>query len=291
MTRHRFRTTARPPGARRVARGFTLGELLVTIVLAGVVLASVLKLLTNQARAYEKQRENGDTQETIRGASAVLGWELRQAALAGSAPSAIAAGDITFRSLTATGVVCSRHPSQPRIGIARTAGTWTATADDSAMIWQVGRSRWRQVKIKAIGTPAGLGVLSCNKWSGTQTPDIVMEIIVAVPADTQGVFAGAPVRAFQQVRYSEFFSGNRWWLGRKVGQAASWDQLTGPLLAPSENGLAFTYYDSSGVVTAVPAKVAAIQFTLLAQSTNTAAATGLRSFKVDTVSTRVALRR
>lgn len=273
-------------------RGISLVELLITMTLAGIVLSSVTMLMMRQARGYEKQRALTDAQETLRGASAVLGWELRHAATGESAPSAISANEVTFRSLTGTGVICGRHSTQPRIGLWRTTGSFNTTVNDSALIWMIGRDRWRVVKVTNTGTGGTMGIPSCNRWPGSANPDIVLEIAVTTKLDTASLFVGAPVRMYQRVRYAAFESGGRWWLGRKVGNAANWDQLTGPLLAPSAGGLAFGYYDSLGVVTNVPARVAAIQYTLRAES-QTAAPTpvGIRVLQKDSISTRVALRR
>ena len=44
-------------GARRDARGFGMPELLVSVVMGGIVLASVYKLMISQGRAYGKERE------------------------------------------------------------------------------------------------------------------------------------------------------------------------------------------------------------------------------------------
>jgi hypothetical protein len=96
------------------------------------------------------------------------------------------------------------------------------------------------------------------------------------------------LRAFQKVAYAEVQSNSRWWLGQKIGGGA-WNQVAGPLLAPSGNGLKFVFYDSLNAVTAIPANVASVGFTVIAQSSKVQA--GTNNYKTDTVTTKVALRR
>lgn len=101
---------------------------------------------------------------------------------------------------------------------------------------------------------------------------------------------GAPFRAFRRVEYGLYQDAGdgRWWLGRKVGAAASYEKLTGPLLAPASGGLEFTYRDAAGNVTADPTQVAVIDFVLRAESYRVSG--NARDFQQDTLATRVALR-
>ena len=80
----------------------------------------------------------------------------------------------------------------------------------------------------------------------------------------------------------------RWWLGRKVGAAASYEKLTGPLLPPASGGLVLTYRDAAGNVTADPTQVAVIDFVLRAESYGVSS--DALELQQDTLATRVALR-
>ena len=117
-----------------------------------------------------------------------------------------------------------------------------------------------------------------------------MELSVTVPSDTAGIQIGAPVRAFRRVEYGLYQDAGdgRWWLGRKVGAAASYEKLTGPLLAPASGGLVFTYRDAAGNVTANPTQVAVIDFVIRAESYRVWS--NAQQFQQDTLATRVALR-
>jgi prepilin-type N-terminal cleavage/methylation domain-containing protein len=271
-------------------RGFTLTELLVSLVLAGIVLASITSLMMNQSRGFAKQRQIMDAWETDRGTTAILAWEIRHAATGGSGLSVITPDSVTMRAMTGLGVVCGKHPTLPRFALWRTAGVIRATPDDSALVFMLGRDKWRTLKITQVGTPTALGPTTCA-WPGSRPPDLVVEVAVTTRWDTASVFVGAPFRSFHKVTYAEVQIANRWWLGRRVGAAASWDQLTGPLLAPSAGGLQFTFYDTLSAVTAVPANVATVGFSVRAQSLKQVVAHGTLDYRVDSIVTKVSLRR
>ncbi len=275
---------------RRARAGFTLIELLVTLVVGLMVLGSVVQLLIVQSRGYRKQREVVDIRETAREASALLSWDLRQSAIGGSPLAAIGANSITIRSPRGMGTVCAKHPTLARYGLWKTGGNILATADDSALVYQVGRDNWQALKITAVGTPAAMGVVACA-WPGARPPDVVVEFAVANKADTAYIRVGAPFRNFRRVQYAEFQLNSRWWLGRKVGAAASYEQLTGPLVAPASNGLGFTYYDTLGAVTANPAAVGSVAFTLRTESYKPTYVGNAFDYQRDSLTTKVVLRR
>ena len=263
---------------------------MVATVIGLMVLTGVVQMLIVQGRGYRKQREMIDVRETARDASTLISWDLRQSALGNSPLTAIAANSITLRSPRGLGTVCAKHPTLPRYGLWKTGGNIAATIDDSAMVYQVGRAKWGAVKINAVGTPAAMGVPTCA-WAGPRVPDVVVELAVSSPADTAYIKVGAPFRSFRKVQYAEFQLNSRWWLGRKVGAAASYEQLTGPLLPPASNGLAFAYYDTLGAVTANPAAVGTIAFTLRTESYKKATVGSAVNYQHDSVTTKVAVRR
>ena len=270
--------------------GFTMIELLVGLVVGLIVLGSIVQMLIVQGQAYGKQREVIDIRETSREAVVVLASDLRQSGLAGSPLAAIAANSIALRSPRGMGTICAKHATLPRYGLWKTGGNILASADDSALVYQLGRDKWTTLKITAVGTPAAMGVTTCA-WPGARLPDVVVEFAVGTKSDTSYIRVGAPFRGFRRVEYGEYQLGSRWWLGRKVGAAASYEQLTGPLVAPSSNGLAFAYYDTLGAVTANPAAVGSVAITIRTESYKNTYAGNTFVYQRDSVTTKVALRR
>jgi hypothetical protein len=200
------------------------------------------------------------------------------------------ASSVAMRSPRGMGTICAKHATLPRYGLWKTGGNILASADDSALVYQLGRDKWTTLKITAVGTPAAMGVTACA-WSGGRPPDVVVEFAVGTKSDTSYIRVGAPFRSFRRVEYGEYQLGNRWWLGRKVGAAASYEQLTGPLVAPSLNGLAFAYYDTLGAVTANPAAAGSVAITIRTESYKNTYAGNTFVYQRDSVTTKVALRR
>jgi prepilin-type N-terminal cleavage/methylation domain-containing protein len=270
-------------------RGFTLIELLIGMVLGLIVLTGVVQMMVVQGKGYRKQRELIDVRETAREAVALLSSDLRQSVIGGSPLAAMAPGMVALRSPRGLGTICAKHASLPRYGLWKTGGNIVAGVDDSALVYQLGRDKWTVLKITAVGTPAAMGVTACA-WPGARPPDVVVEFGVGTKTDTSYIKIGAPFRSFRRVEYAEYQLNNRWWLGRKVGAATSYDQLTGPLVAPA-NGLNFTYYDTLGVVTANPSAVGSIAFTLRTESFKNTYVGTTYVYQRDSLTTKVALRR
>jgi len=282
------RPSLRAAGQARL--GFTMVELLVGLVVGLIVLGSIVQMLIVQSHGYRKQREIVDIRETAREATALLAWDLRQSAVGGSPLAAMGANSITLRSPRGMGTICAKHPTLARYGLWRTGGNIHATVDDSAIVYQLGRDKWQALKITAVGTPGAMGVAACG-WPGARPPDVVVEFAVASKTDTSYIKVGAPFRSFRRVQYAEFQLNSRWWLGRKIGAAATYEQLTGPLVAPASNGLAFVYYDTLGVVTANPAAVGSIALTFRTESFKKTYVGTTYAYQHDSLTTKVALRR
>jgi hypothetical protein len=243
-----------------------------------------------QGRGYRKQREQVDVRETLRQAGSLLSWDLRQAVVAGSPFIVMGANTVTLRSARGLGTICAKHALLARYGLWKTAGNIQATVDDTALVYQMGKGGWNKLKITAVGTPAAMGVNTCA-WPGARPPDVVVEFAVNATTDTSMIKTGAPFRSFRRVEYAEYQLNGRWWLGRKVGAAASYEQLTGPLLAPASNGLAFTYYDTLGAVSANTSAIGSVAFTIRTESFNNATTGSSFVHQLDSLTTRATVRR
>jgi type II secretory pathway pseudopilin PulG len=252
--------------------GFTLVELLVYLCVAVLIVAAVYNLLIGQNRLYMKQRELQDVRTSVRSAANLLAFELRQVSASGGDLDSISTYDVILRSIQGMGVVCGIHGGEPRLGLYATGGDFAATADDSAMVFEANGSgtaddAWFIAGLAGEwGSPSAGGVPDCA-WSGVSVvPDVVVALDTTLAA-LSGIEVGAPYRQFRMVHYGLYLDADgRWWLGRKVGSAASWEKLTGPLSAPSDSGLAFRFYDQSGNATADPTLVRMVDIVLRGES-------------------------
>src|SRR5215510_8590220 len=89
--------------------GFTLVELIVVMALSGLILTGVLKLMTGQSRGYAQMIATGDASETLRGAGALVGWEIRHAQMATDSILMTNADTLSLRSVQGVGVVCGKN--------------------------------------------------------------------------------------------------------------------------------------------------------------------------------------
>jgi Tfp pilus assembly protein FimT len=284
--RRSFRNTARGEA------GVTLIELLIYMVVAGIVIASIYNLMISQSINYTDQREITDARETVRGAAVLLTSELRQLAASDNDVYFVARDSVAVRSSHASGIMCDRKLATFRYGMYSVAGDMSYVAGDSALVFAAAGSgttddSWRAVAIVgSVDTPGSWGLTNCA-WTVVQTADMAIEL----SHDTTLVAIGAPVRAFRRVQYGIYQDAGRWWLGMKVGGAAGYTRLTGPLLPPGPTGgLVLTYYDAANNVTAVPADVSMIEVMIRSRSFGRSRHGGTLTNRQDSVRTKVYLR-
>jgi hypothetical protein len=288
--------TASAPVPSRVHQGragFTLIELMIYVVLSVTVLGSIYKLLIVEQRTYGKQRELLDVRESVRSAAALLSWELRHSTIASGNLLVLGANSVTLKSVQVVGIVCAKHATLPQYALWRTSGDFTATTDDSALVYALTTNLWptKALRVNQVGTPAALGVSTCS-WPGARTPDraVGLSNITAV-GDTNGIKVGSPIRLFRKVEYGEFLDAGRWWLGRRIGSSVTWEKLTGPLMSPTDSGLRFRYYNSANAETATLTAVVRVEVLLRGQSYKRNAGSGVVQFEVDSARSRVGLRK
>ena len=240
--------------------GFTLAELLIYVVISALMGTVVVKFMLNQSRNYASQVQTIDARETLRGAVSLFTWEFRGLSAAAGDIYVMDSSSVAIRSVLATGVVCGRHATLPKYGIFGRTGQIFTTSDDSVLVYLPGLETWRELGLTNAQTPAAAGVPNCLWGDSTATPNIVVE----VSGDTTGIALGTAWRAFRRIEYGLYQDGGRWWIGRKVGGAGSYEKLTGPVR--SGDGLALIYRDAAGNVTADPALVASVELVIRSES-------------------------
>jgi hypothetical protein len=274
----------------RPRRGVTIGEMLVYMVIAGVVLSAIYSVMNRQARGYARQLATVDVDESARGASTVLAWDIRHATMAADSVLNFASDSIVLRSVQGVGVICAINSGAAQYGIWKTGGSIDSTSMDSAMIYRTGTSTWKTARVLGwTPTPSSYGVSSCA-WSSSRTPDLAIKLKVNTAADTLGILVGSPLRAYRTVTYKTYLNGGRWWLGRRVGSTGAFEKFAGPL--PGSSGLSFSYHDSTGAATTDPGNLRTVKFKFITQSYRTYRdASGASVYRLDSISTAVAVRR
>ena len=284
-----------PRRAARKHRGITLPEMMVVLVLLSLVVGGLMTVLVRQQRFYTGTSEIIQTKGSARQAIDILSSELRgiSTGTRGGAPNnvdiyAMSDSSITFRSQFGASVLCTIDPTRtivtlpPRTMAAQNALTsflYDARAGDSVFVFDQGAQqgtaddRWWRVALArdpAVAAcpvaPAGFTASAAEAAQGIQ--------IVLTGALAPTVMLGAPVRFYRPASYSLYLGPDgAWWLGyfSCPGNACTPRQpVSGPYRpyagAGRPNGLTFAYFDSTGVATADPRRVARIDVIARSQS-------------------------
>src|SRR6266699_6693789 len=162
-------------------RGFTLVELLVSLVVVGIVMGAMIGVLARQQRFYKSATDLMDTRGRIRQALAVLPSDLRALSPSDTLSGGANTGDVylwndhalEFRSVAGSSVVCWLPAVTPvttlrlpPVGLLNALTAWQATpvVGDSLLVFDNTAIRWRVYAITAIapvsgaaGCPTGAG--------------------------------------------------------------------------------------------------------------------------------------
>lgn len=309
-----FRHRSRP--------GFTLVELLITMVLLALVGAAVVTVVVRQQRFYRSTSALMDTRAQIRQMASVLPMDLRGISSAGGDISVMTDSALEFRSSFGSAIVCTLSSSTvivltPRNGakgLRLTSFTRTPVVGDSIALYDVNTSpratddRWTLHQITAISQVTGDVSTGCRSTTGlVQAVDMTTSNpsyrITISPSRPTTLTVGAPVRLYRRVRYSLFkaadglsYLGYRDCLPGRTPICSVTQPIAGPYLdysAPGTHlsGLEFAYYDSTGAVTAVPANVARISVAIRGETgTQLQLADGSIGAPRDSLSFQIALR-
>lgn len=306
----------RAPAPRR---GITLIELLVVMVLLSLVVGGIMSVLVRQQRFYAGTSEIIETKGSARHAIDILSSELRALSTStrGGAPNevdiySLTESSIVFRSPFAATVVCTIDPTRtsitvpPAVMAARNGLTTflaTPRAGDSLFVFDPGPApgtnddRWTRHALSAnpgVGNcpvaPGGLTASAVEAAAG-----IRLNVWPELPPD---VGVGSAIRFFRTTAYSLYQEvDGSWYLGYSNcpgGICSPREPASGPYLpyaAGGRSGLAFSYFDSTGVATLDPRAVARIDITARAQSHSAIDAAHVRNRKYeDSLAVSVAVR-
>lgn len=253
----------RPLVGLRSTRGFTLAEIMVALVLGMIVMTAVLGVMISQLRRYELQSQTADASETIRGASAFLGEQFRSVSASRGDLAGLNPFSVTVRAVEGSAVACAKDNTLPRYALDMPSGTFQATADDSVLAYSPSSGTWKSLKVAAVYTnPSAVGMTTCAAPS-TATPELVVDVVAG---DTAGIAVGSDMIMFRRTQYGIFQQGGRWWLGRRLMSAGSYDRLTGPFMSPADSGVVFHYLNAANAETTDSSQVARVEIVLRAQS-------------------------
>jgi len=292
---------------KRRRAGFTLVEIVVVLVFMGIFAAAMGKLLLRQQRFYNSTSQLIQTRSQIRQAAFMLPADLRGVSRQGGDIAIMTDSSIEIRSVFGSSIVClvnlaggwiSTVPVRLASGASMTNWRIAPAVNDSVAVYDEGASispsddSWRLARITAVtqvtahspttGCPASTRL--------TQTVDLVAGNpsyqFTLSPAPIASTVPGASVRFFRRVHYSlwRWAADGQWYLAyydcvpNRVPVCTAPQPIAGPLrpyaVPGTTSGLEFSYFDSTGAVTANRLQVARISVVVRGQGQTTINLTG-----------------
>lgn len=261
-----------PTSVRRVRAGFTLPEVLVTLLILGIVGGAIFKVLVKQQQSYSDTRKQADMQREIRLTSSYLPGDLRSLSSSGGDLFQMDEDKIEFLANIGSGIICEKasttHFVVPPLNAADvTITNWYATPrpgdsvfvyDDSAStgseddVWQ---RRVVQTVDKSTGYCPGLPFTDPVQDAGKERYRFGVGGAGgdAIPSTSR---LGSVVRFARPVRYRLYQEASgKWYIGFQQFVTGAWTTIE-PVGGPfrpyaatdaGESGLQFRYFDSLGV--------------------------------------------
>ena len=263
-------------------RGFSLIEMMIALTILGIVGLATYRVFRTNMRAFQSQTQRVDLSQNLRGAAALMAAELRMLDASEGDIKAMASDSIRIRAMRQLAVICTAPVmggAQPLTAITMVVrgsgpgdslffGSRTfSTTTDSLLVSYEGSTTDRN---DDTWLPAKLTAVAAQNCTDTNKPGqkltFSLPTLVAPQANVNGnITVGAPVWGFEyNVTYRSYLdpSDNKWYLALR--NASGIQPIIGPLTG--SGGLAFTYYDSTGVVTAVTTRVALIRIRVVGQT-------------------------
>jgi prepilin-type N-terminal cleavage/methylation domain-containing protein len=253
------------------SRGVSLVELLVALTLSGLLLAAAAGVLRRTQDFYRAAVQEIDVSQSLRVAGAFLPAELRELDAVDGDVVAMTPTAVTIRATRQLAALC--RPPLPgaapgSVNLTLRAATFSELRDfnpaiDSLWVFREGDplspddDDWIAAAITALAPDSCPDGRAGRRVTAIPQP-------AAGPAMGEGqVAAGAPVLGFETVTYRLYRSSadRRWYVGMET--ASDLQPVLGPV---TDDGLVFSYLDSSGATAAQAAQVRVVEFRVRART-------------------------
>lgn len=272
-------------GSRAGRDGFSLIELLVILTVSTIIMGGLMSILVRQQRFYRGTADLIDTRSQIRQAAGIIPSDLRGVSTIGGDIIEISGTSMVFRATIGQAVACTANPGSTTIVIPplvlannNTLASFSMTPQigDTVYVYHnggtdaAGDDYWYPYGITAQPTTV---TTACTEptligLADLITPRYSFSLSEGLRAD---ISVGTPLRFVRRTRYTLYeAAGGAWYLGYCSPDCAGGtpDPIAGPFLpaGAGTEGIAFSYQDEAGAVTAVPAQVAQVSIVVRGQT-------------------------
>jgi hypothetical protein len=274
---------------------------MISLVMLGLLGSVIIGFLLKQERFYSGANEMLLTRTQVRQAAVMMPSDLRAISAAGGDIYAMTDTSIEFRSTFGSSYLCRNDRSTSQIAIppvtlakgsALTVWTQTPTIGDSLALYVDSTNTaakddswsYHKITVTTIAfsnatpgcTSASLLMKSTDVNAGNPSYNYTLS-----PQQSATVSAGAAVRFFKKVHYSLYNAADGfWYLGYydcrtgRIPVCNTIQPIAGPLRPyvsghPELAGVRFTYYDTTGAVTATRTAVSRISILLQGEGSRT----------------------
>lgn len=237
--------------------GFTMIELLVALVLAGILASVIFQLIEGQGRFVSAQSAREEVQQNTRGALELITSELRAVPPGGIVSAGTSS--ISFRLPRAWGLLCDAPVvGGGTVGVIFAPGTFPESELPVGDLSSVGSADAWGLAIPQGGAYADQyvagGLTAAASTDGNCTANLNVGVAKGMTvrqlthgalgtAPAAGVGPRTPVFVYQRVEYDASTSNVPGkWLRRRTGTTTSFQPVAGPLQEGTGTGLVFTYY-------------------------------------------------
>jgi prepilin-type N-terminal cleavage/methylation domain-containing protein len=257
-----------------VRKGFTLVELLLSLVVTAIVGAALIRMVLGQAQFMDQQEAWRGARSVSRSGINRLMSDLRAVEAVGGVEAAVVGGqDFTIRVPYAFGVMCRTNANLTTVSLLPVDATMFAAPGYSGFAWRSRAGVYTYVPGNALPTvpgtiadctgalPLGFGITTLGSINGSPAGQVVnLTHPAAFAAPPAGPDVGSIVFLHRRVRY-EFKNS-----GALPGRLGLWRTMvssgdTEELVAPFANTARVNFYvlNNATAQAAVPADVSTIR--------------------------------
>jgi len=247
-------------------RGFTLVELLVTIVVLAVIGTLLATTMLGQQRFFQRAYEMVGVRRELRTAMSLMPTDMRGVSSVGGDVLGFSATDMTFRATIGASIVCERpvgsSPTQlllPPLDLAHnTLTSWSTRpiagdllfAFDDGPLAGAEDDAWIPLTVSSVTetTTACAGAPFTDPVADAGKPRYLVTVAELIPAT---VVVGAGLRFTRDVQYAleQSDETERWYLTQSSRVGGAWNSpvvVSGPYEALTDGGMQLVYFDSTG---------------------------------------------